>query len=128
MAALSANLCLDDLQQNNDEPYNLGVYSCHRPEVTRSQFFSFTNDGVLRNEQTCAFIQKTTSSIKSNVVMTPCLNNDKFNDKWQITEDNQIRHIELDLCLDHRNLNAQDHLYARKCDVTSESQKWEFSN
>lgn len=55
---MSQNLCLDDLQQNNEEPYNLGVYSCHKPDVTRSQFFSLTNEGVLRNEQSCATIQR----------------------------------------------------------------------
>lgn len=52
------NLCLDDLQADNEKPYNLGVYSCHRGNVTRSQFFSLTNTGVLRNELSCATIQQ----------------------------------------------------------------------
>lgn len=58
VAAIHQNLCLDDLQQDNEKPYNVGVYTCHRPNVTRSQFFSFTKAGVLRNELTCASVQQ----------------------------------------------------------------------
>lgn len=57
MASLTDNLCLDDLQQST-EPFNLGVYSCHKAAVTRSQLFSFTNAGILRNELMCATVQK----------------------------------------------------------------------
>lgn len=55
--AVGANLCLDDLQADNEEPYNLGVYTCIEPEVSRSQFFSLTNAGELRNEMSCATLQ-----------------------------------------------------------------------
>lgn len=58
VAAIHQNLCLDDLQQDNEKPYNVGVYTCHRPNVTRSQFFSFTKAGVLRNELSCASVQQ----------------------------------------------------------------------
>lgn len=57
-AAREQNLCLDDLQQDNEKPYNLGLYTCHRPNVTRSQFFTLTNTGVLRNELSCASVQQ----------------------------------------------------------------------
>ena len=57
-SALTQDLCFDDLQQDNESPYNLGVYACHRPDVTRSQFYSLTNAGVLRNELSCASIQQ----------------------------------------------------------------------
>lgn len=58
--------------------------------------------------------------------MTPCLDNDKYNEKWEITSANQIRQIELDMCLDSENLNSQDHVFARKCDPTSQTQKWKI--
>lgn len=61
-------------------------------------------------------------------MMAPCLTNNKNNEKWELTEDGLIRQIELNLCLDHRNLNVQSHVYAKKCDPMSETQKWEFSN
>lgn len=52
------DLCADDLQADNEKPFNLGVYTCHRPNITRSQFFSLTNTGVLRSELSCASIQR----------------------------------------------------------------------
>lgn len=57
VAAVNFNLCLDDLQSGSDDPYNLGVYVCHRPNVTKSQFFSLTDEGVLRSEEACATVQ-----------------------------------------------------------------------
>lgn len=58
VAATNVNLCLDDLQSSSDDPYNLGVYVCHRPNVTKSQFFSLTNEGLFRTEDSCATVQK----------------------------------------------------------------------
>lgn len=128
VSAISQNLCLDDLQQNNDEPYNLGVYTCHKPAVARSQFFSLTNEGILRNEQSCASVQKSSSTLKYNIVMAPCLQNVKYNEKWELTTDDLLRHIDMDVCLDHRTLAAQGHVFASQCDPKSETQKWEFIN
>jgi polypeptide N-acetylgalactosaminyltransferase len=56
--ALSRNICLDDMQQNLDEPYNLGGYLCYKTEVTSSQLFSFTKNNVLRTERNCATVQE----------------------------------------------------------------------
>jgi polypeptide N-acetylgalactosaminyltransferase len=50
------NYCFDDLQQNIDEPYNLGVYSCYFPDIAPSQFFAYTYNNVLRTERSCATI------------------------------------------------------------------------
>lgn len=58
VAATNINLCLDDLQSSSDDPYNLGVYVCHRPNVTKSQFFTLTNEGLFRSEEACATVQK----------------------------------------------------------------------
>lgn len=58
--------------------------------------------------------------------MAPCLSEDGYNEKWEITAQKQLRQVNLDLCLDTENLNAQDHVYATKCDETKESQKWIF--
>lgn len=59
VSSRSDNLCFDDLQQPEDNPYNVGIYVCHKPLISKSQFFSFTNDGVIRNENSCATVQKT---------------------------------------------------------------------
>lgn len=121
----SQNLCFDDLQQNVDEPYNLGVYPCHKPHIMKSQFFSLTDAGLLRNEETCATIQNSSSS-KKNIVMIRCRPNSKHEEKWEITADDQLRNIQKNLCIDHAGLNSQDYLYATKCDNDSETQKWEI--
>lgn len=57
-SSLFQNLCLDDLRQSQQPPFQLGVYGCIRTEVTKTQFFSLTNEGLLRNEQACAVVQK----------------------------------------------------------------------
>lgn len=56
--------------------------------------------------------------------MAMCLDNDDYNEKWELTTNSQIRQIKLDLCLDYESLNAQDHVYATKCDPYSATQKW----
>lgn len=58
VAAVKSNLCLDDLQSSGDDPYNMGVYVCHRPNITKSQFLSLTNDNLLRTEDSCASVQQ----------------------------------------------------------------------
>ena len=56
VSAIDENLCFDDLQQNIDEPYNLGIYTCYKPEIAPSQFFALTHNNVLRSERSCATI------------------------------------------------------------------------
>lgn len=56
--------------------------------------------------------------------MAACLDNDAYNEKWDITPFDQIRNINLDLCLDYFDLNAQDSIFAQKCNSQSETQKW----
>lgn len=50
------SVCFDDLQQNIDEAFNLGVYSCYKPDIAPSQFFALTYNNVLRTERSCATI------------------------------------------------------------------------
>lgn len=50
------NFCFDDLQQNIDEAFNLGVYTCYKPDIAPSQFFSLTYNNILRTERSCATI------------------------------------------------------------------------
>lgn len=50
------------------------------------------------------------------------------NERWTITNVDQIQHIETKLCLDHKDLNSQDNVYVTKCDPESETQKWEITH
>ncbi|XP_031621916.1 polypeptide N-acetylgalactosaminyltransferase 1-like, partial [Contarinia nasturtii] len=123
-SAKNQNLCLDDLQQDNEKPYNLGVYFCSTQNITRSQFFSITREGVLRNELSCASIQQNYSK-RSYVVMAACFDNDAYNEKWEFLENSsQIRNVVNNICLDYSGLNAQDNIFAQECDSRSETQKW----
>lgn len=128
VGSLQQNLCLDDLQQDSDRAFKLGVYVCHRPTVTKSQFFSLTNSGVLRTEISCASIHKSEESEFHNIQMHPCNDNDKHNEKWELTSEKQIRHIDTDLCLDAYNLNSQDHVIVTSCHPLSQTQKWKISH
>ena len=51
-----SGLCVDTLQHDDKDTYNVGVYSCHA-YVTSSQFFSFSRDYQLRREDSCAIGQ-----------------------------------------------------------------------
>lgn len=58
--------------------------------------------------------------IKSNYI-------DRIKEKWEIIEYNQIRQVNLDLCLDTENINAQEHTifeFVRTCDANEETQKF----
>lgn len=121
--AINRNLCLDDLQQNNEKPYNLGVFGCSTP-VTKSQFFSLTNDGVLRNELSCATVQHSDSP-PFRVVMTPCFDKTDFNEEWEYSN-NQFVHQKTGLCLDYRGLKSADDVQVATCDPESGTQKWQI--
>lgn len=60
--------------------------------------------------------------------MAPCLDNDLYNEKWELTPHNQIRHANSDLCLDYEHLNSQDHIFAQKCNQLRETQKWQIEH
>lgn len=56
--------------------------------------------------------------------MAPCHENDDFNESWELTAHNQLRHTTNELCMDFANLNVQEFVYAQPCDELSETQKW----
>lgn len=60
--------------------------------------------------------------------MVACSSNNQLNEKWEMTKNSQIRHSESDMCLDNAGLHAQDHVFVRKCDVKSITQKWKIEH
>ncbi|KAI8040089.1 hypothetical protein M5D96_007517 [Drosophila gunungcola] len=123
--AVSSNICLDDLLQNNEKPYNAGLYPCGKV-LQKSQLFSFTNSQVLRNELSCATVQHSESP-PYRVVMVPCMENDEFNEQWRY-ERQHIIHSNTGLCLDHKGLKSLDDAQVAPCDPQSESQRWTFEH
>ena len=118
------HLCLDDLQQSRDDEIKVGVYWCH-DHVQVSQFFSLTNDGLLRVEEGC-LVPDTTSSTDGHhlVKLRTCRTPDE--DQWELNSNHQLRFVALDKCLDVKGLKSSDHVYVTDCDPLRVSQKWEL--
>lgn len=122
------NICLDDLSQGPDDSYNLGVYNCYRPEITNSQLFSLTNEGVFRTERSCATVPDFNQHGKKHILMVPCHSTDDIDDRFEITADKQIKHINSGLCLDHFEAHVQEFVYVSDCNPNLPEQKWEFEH
>lgn len=104
--AFGKKLCLDNLQRNEDQPYNLGQYPCH-PKMAMSQVnllltspivkncvnqrktfmqvFALSKQGHLRREESCAEVQDIVAA-ESPVKMVTCAHEPRENQKWVLTE------------------------------------------
>lgn len=112
----SNQLCLDNLQNSEEDKYTLGVYSCHG-ELFMSQFFSLSNAGELRREFLCAEASAGTNKVE----MYKC--HGGHNQKWEYLENGALRHIETGLCLDSQGLGSMSFIRAVRCS-NSRGQKW----
>ena len=57
-----SGLCIDTLQHDDKDTYNVGIYACHQ-YVTSSQFFSFSREFQLRREDSCAVLGENSDQI-----------------------------------------------------------------
>jgi len=131
VSTLDGKFCLDDSKQVHrflDWNTNfLSISECHRPNVSVAQAFSLTNAGVFRNEFMCARLKFLgILPLKYKAFLNMCHRNDAHNDKWEITDAQQIRHIASNVCLDYEGLNNRDHVPVVTCDSNKQSQKWLF--
>lgn len=118
-------LCLDNLQHEEDKPYNLGLYNCHA-KLYPSQFFSLSKSGELRREETCGRILDIDSKPYAQVQMSDC-NIEKDEKKWVLTKEGRIRHVETGLCLDGTKLHNDENVQATLCsDVPDQFWKFDF--
>ncbi|CAG9811392.1 unnamed protein product [Chironomus riparius] len=115
--------CFDDLQQNIDEAYNLGVYSCYKHDIAPSQLFSYTYNKILRTERSCATIDDRRST--KYILMIPCNSDEEVGDTWTYTINKQFKHEQSGLCIDRKNLD-KNLVHAAVCDSMSMTQQWEF--
>lgn len=122
----SKQLCLDNLQHEEDKPYNLGLYNCHT-KLYPSQFFSLSNSGELRKEETCATLEDNQKSY-TQIQMTEC-NNEIDGKDWILTDDDRIIHVESGLCLDGTGLHSDENVRATNCaNVPGQFWKFDFYN
>ncbi|KAL0099258.1 hypothetical protein PUN28_020083 [Cardiocondyla obscurior] len=119
----SRRLCLDNLQHEEDKPYNLGLYNCHT-KLYPSQFFSLSKSGELRREETCGRILDNDSKPHVQVEMSDC-NNEKDGKEWILTKDGRIIHVETGLCLDGTKLHSDQDVQANRC-ANVPDQLWKF--
>ena len=79
-----SGLCVDTLQHDDKDTYNVGIYACHQ-YVTSSQFFSFSREFQLRREDSCAVLGEDSDRIhgmgREIVRMIPCVKGDE-NQQW----------------------------------------------
>ncbi|QQP35687.1 Polypeptide N-acetylgalactosaminyltransferase, partial [Caligus rogercresseyi] len=71
--------CIDTLQNEEKEEYTLGFYPCH-DFSSASQFFSYSLEGEIRGEESCATVNSETLEASSQVIMSPC--NGNPSQKW----------------------------------------------
>lgn len=121
-------LCIDDLQQNRDQQIKLGVYFCHKEITTRSQFFSLTNEGLLRVEEGCATVEESSTEDKHVVKLVICTEKYEKENRWELNEFNQLRYVKLDLCLDCEGLKHSEYVYVTECHSRRKTQQWEIKH
>ncbi|XP_073991415.1 polypeptide N-acetylgalactosaminyltransferase 1-like [Rhodnius prolixus] len=119
--SLGGTNCLDNLQHNEDEKYNLGLYPCH-PTIYASQFFSFSLAGELRREFSCAEVNLKTRE----VVMNKC--NSSAWQNWKRRKNGQIVYSRTGECLDAAGVQVKGTLRVTLCDNNRPSQIWLWDN
>merc|ERR1719266_1331584 len=113
-----SGLCVDTLQHDDKDTYNVGIYACHQ-YVTSSQFFSFSREFQLRREDSCAVLGE------DIVRMIPCVKGDE-NQQWIHTKQGRLIHKLTNKCLDAGNGENMDDLRAGPCKASTSSQIWFF--
>lgn len=124
-AAYGKKLCLDNLQRNEDHPYNLGQYPCH-PQLAMSQCFALTRKGELRREDTCAEVIDTGDRVLP-VRMVECRNEPYDNQKWILSEADEIIHVQTGKCLDRGLGSEMSDVFVKHC-LNESSQYWKFDH
>ncbi|XP_046388816.1 polypeptide N-acetylgalactosaminyltransferase 1 isoform X2 [Ischnura elegans] len=123
--ARSGTLCLDNLQRNERNEYNLGVYHCH-DQLYSSQFFSLSNDGELRREDVCADVPSQSGPDQRKVKMMKC-HGLGGNQAWELLKNGHLLHKSSGDCLDTLGVQSGDEVFVAPC-KNIPSQIWVFDN
>ncbi|RZF31947.1 hypothetical protein LSTR_LSTR012417 [Laodelphax striatellus] len=112
------NMCLDNLQKEEEQDAPLGIYSCHSI-IVGTQLFSLSLRGELRREYACAEVLD-----NNKVMMYKC--HGGLNQKWTVTRFGYLKNVETELCLDSANLKSGDTLRVSRCrKLPSQLWKWD---
>ncbi|XP_063985602.1 polypeptide N-acetylgalactosaminyltransferase 1 [Diachasmimorpha longicaudata] len=118
------NICLDNLQRDEDKPYDLGAYGCHS-KLFPSQLFSLSNAGELRRDEICAVVNlEDVISRRAKVKMVEC--HDRGDEKeWILTDKGSLVHASTGLCLDGTGVRPDSDVFVAPCSNVL-GQFWQF--
>uniref|UniRef100_A0A183C4D7 Polypeptide N-acetylgalactosaminyltransferase n=1 Tax=Globodera pallida TaxID=36090 RepID=A0A183C4D7_GLOPA len=119
-----SQLCLDTLQKDESGTIPLSLFQC-QGGGSSAQMFSWTRDGVVRREVSCAVVGP-----NNKVQMGTCAEESDANkqqQKWEFTKDGLVKNLGAGLCLDTAGTNNGDQLALANCDPNKGTQKWEFA-
>jgi len=121
----TAGTCLDNLQNDDKDTFDLGQYACHS-FMASAQFFSFSKKYELRREDSCAQVSAPFPQRHEKVEMVSCHGQGGEQD-WAHTKEGKIIHKETKKCLDAGRGQSMDLLYVAPCQNIP-SQVWYFDH
>jgi len=119
------NVCLDNLQNDDKDNYDLGQYVCHN-FMAAAQFFSFSRKFELRREDTCATVTNPFPGPREKVEMSTC-HGQGGDQEWAHTKEGKIIHKSTKKCLDTGYGQSMELLYVAPCQNIP-SQVWYFDH
>jgi len=121
----ASSTCLDNLQNDDKDTYDLGQYACHN-FMAAAQFFSFSRKYELRTENTCATVSTPFPQRMEKVEMSVC-HGQGGEQEWAHTKEGKIIHKATKKCLDAGQGQSMDLLYVAPC-KNIPSQVWYFDH
>jgi polypeptide N-acetylgalactosaminyltransferase len=117
--------CLDNLQNEDKDPYELGQYVCHN-FMAAAQFFSYSRDFAIRREDFCAQVTAVFPSTRESVTMAQCKKGEG-SQQWAHTKEGKIIHKYTRKCLDGGSGQSMETLSVAPCQNIP-SQIWYFDH
>jgi len=118
--------CLDNLQNEDKDSYELGQYGCHS-FMAAAQFFSFSRQFQLRREDTCATVSAPFPARTEKVEMVDCSKAGGGEQEWSHTREGKLLHKQTGKCLDAGRGQPMEILHVAPCQNLP-SQVWYFDH
>jgi len=117
--------CLDNLQNEDKDPYELGQYVCHN-FMAAAQFFSYSKEFEIRREDFCAQVTAVFPQTRERITMAQCKKGDG-SQQWAHTKEGKIIHKYTRKCLDGGSGQSMETLSVAPCQNIP-SQVWYFDH
>jgi len=117
--------CLDNLQNEDKDTYELGEYQCHN-FMASAQFFSYSREFEIRREDFCAQVTAVFPSSRERITMAQCKKGDG-SQQWAHTKEGKIIHKYTRKCLDAGSGQSMENLSVAPCQNIPQ-QVWYFDH